>query len=840
MKKNIIIFFGLVSFFVNHQNVFADDSQGILHSFQNTVIRYLPKPGDQVFQVLSGWQRETSGSSQQVIVPFLFEKLDALSISASFKLDSTELQKKIYLVFPELFGAVHIYVNDKSLQFFINSDISRSVLLDPGNLKFNTDNQLKIEMKIPVRPEDGFPSFVHLFAEPRFLGLLKPVYLISKSQNYINQFQYTLSQDTDPAIFNYSFNFELNTVPEEQSKDQFNIDYSISSTQGRLYHRRIKRIKIGGNHLSDELKIPKEQFWSVEQPNSLVLSYTLANGNRFMTFDTTSISIRTTNFVQNNFYLNSSKIEIKGVNYHRNLQSFEDQNYYGKLKNDLTGIKDLGFNAVRCPSYIPDDQFLSLTDSLGLLVFGELPIRRYPNPLFLSDVLLENVKITLDRVSEIINAHPSFYALGIGQEIMLNEGSVQKFILIAKSYAMNKITIPVYTSPVPGSIIPSNRVTDFYILDKYNPLQFSELSKNMIHAPFTIAGMAGIINSDQTNTWDTDPANKQRLLFISNEISALKASGLKGGFLECYQDWIATNPTNVTVNNKNPLIMPDGFSFINGEMKPWIKSTDNIWDISQNNTVGKEAKKQITNYFSILMVFASIIFLLIYSKRPRLKENMKRAFKHPYGFFVDMRERRIIPLFNSFLVGAFTALILGNYIGSVFYYYRDSFWMQEVFNLLLEPIGLFEYFLKASKSPVSITLTFFVILFLFPIIVSIILYIISLFSKERIRFRQGLAIGLWSGIPLFFLLPLSIFGYHWLYYFENNYIFFIVLGLFIFWAHFRIINGIRVLFITKTTKVFLIMVLSYIAPVIILWAVFRPEPYWYDYFKLLLNAKALF
>jgi hypothetical protein len=286
--------------------------------------------------------------------------------------------------------------------------------------------------------------------------------------------------------------------------------------------------------------------------------------------------------------------------------------------------------------------------------------------------------------------------------------------------------------------------------------------------------------------------------------------------------------------------MPHGIMQDNSEPKPWLKTINNIWEITNESSVGRKNTKETTNFFSILMVFASLLFLAIYRKRPRLKDNLKRAIRHPYGFFVDMRERRIIPFLNSFLIGGFTALILASFLGSFLYYYRDSFWIQEFACLFLKPIDLYYFYLDYVSSPLNITIVLFVLLFLYPIVVSLILYIINLLNRRKIRYRQGLAIALWSGVPLFFLLPISIIGYHLLSYLENQSILFIILGIFIIWSHFRIINGIRVLFITKSSKIFIIMLLSYIIPIVIFWAVFRPEAHWYDYFMLLIDSRSLF
>ena len=219
---------------------------------------------------------------------------------------------------------------------------------------------------------------------------------------------------------------------------------------------------------------------------------------------------------------------------------------------------------------------------------------------------------------------------------------------------------------------------------------------------------------------------------------------------------------------------------------------------------------------------------------------MRKAIRHPYGFFVDMRERRIIPLFNSFWVGGYAAILLGVIFSSTIYYNHDSYIIQEISAVFLAPMGLYESYLNLSSNPYYLTLIVFLFLLFYPVFVSFVLKTIALIGGERIRYRQGLAIGLWSGVPLLFLLPLSLFNYQILLLERFQTYLVLILVLFVIWAHFRIINGIRVLFITKLRKVLAAMLLSYLIPLIIFWAVFKPTTHWLEYLDLLIQARSLF
>ncbi len=788
---------------------------------------------------LQNWQVQKNDDWKNITIPFICTGCSNLNLKSTFIIDSISANKTVYLKFQSVGGSIEIYLNQKLLQFLPNAQIPIKLYISNELLLVERPNELTFKFKIPKTIDKGYPVFTHLYTEPYYLGILNPVQIGIEPDYYSKNFNYEVIKIDE--ICEIKYNFDLH-IPETLIDRVIpaSIDYAILGSDGTLYHRRIKTIQKSSSTINDLLKISKTEFWKPDRAIKSSLIYTITRSSRILYKDTLNISFRTYASDQKQFYLNGEKIIIKGINYYQNYLNLLGKDYIGVFKKDLSNIKNLGFNAVRFPGYFPNEDIVSISDTLGLLLFVELPIRRYPVSLFKSDNLLENTKLSIQQISNYILNHPSIYALGIGQEIPLYQGSVQKFYLIINGFIKSLTYLPMYLSPIPSNISYREKISDFYMLDIYKPLH-SIQNSNIFSHQYGLAGKLAIVRDSDVDKWDSEPSNLERAIYLTQEIQTLyNIFSFSGGFIESYQDWLSIVPTHLTTKQDNPLIMPDGIMHINSEPKHWLNTIDDIWGLHTKMTIGEHDTKNTTNFFSILVVFTSLVFFAIYRKHSRLKDNLKRAIRHPYGFFVDLRERRIIPLFNSFLVGAFSALILAVYLGSFFYYYRDSFWLQEIFCLFLKSLDLYQSYLECLSSPVRITVVFFILLFAYPLLVSIILYLINLFSTRKIRYRQGLAIALWSGVPLFFLLPISLIGYHLLFYLENQAILFIVLGLFIIWSHFRIINGIRVLFITKTVKIFTILLLSYIIPVLILWAVFRPESHWYDYFILLLNTKSLF
>ncbi|MFV0380222.1 MAG: glycoside hydrolase family 2 protein [Anaerorhabdus sp.] len=149
---------------------------------------------------------------------------------------------------------------------------------------------------------------------------------------------------------------------------------------------------------------------------------------------------REVEFKDDGFYLNGSKIKLRGLNRH---QSFPYVGYAmpkNAQEKDADILKyDLGLNVVRSSHYPPSDHFLNRCDEIGLLVFDEIPGWQY-----VSQRDGEWCDNTLIQVEEMIKKdfnHPSVFIWGV----RINESQdcdelYKKTNLLAKSLDSSRPT----------------------------------------------------------------------------------------------------------------------------------------------------------------------------------------------------------------------------------------------------------------------------------------------------------------------------------------------------------------------------------------------------------------
>ncbi len=156
------------------------------------------------------------------------------------------------------------------------------------------------------------------------------------------------------------------------------------------------------------------------------------------------------------------------------------------------------------------------------------------------------------------------------------------------------------------------------------------------------------------------------------------------------------------------------------------------------------------------------------------------------------------------------------------------------------PLGAKEIYLNIMQSPLRIMLFILCCLYLSQYIVALFLRFLNFFTETKTRFRQLVAMCNWAGAPLILLLPLSMFSLHLLPYAGVPSLIYYILIIFFFWYNFRLGSGIRVFFLIRSYKVFLIVILIYAIPISIFLFLNGNNYDLIDYLILLRNAGNLF
>jgi beta-galactosidase len=128
---------------------------------------------------------------------------------------------------------------------------------------------------------------------------------------------------------------------------------------------------------------------------------------------TDNFGLRFYNFdAQKGFTLNGRNLKLKGVNIHQDVFGKGWANSLSDKKRDFEMIKEMGSNFVRLSHYPHHPYVLHLCDSLGLMVWEEIPIVNTVG----RDSFIKNAVKMMNKTIERDYNHPSVMMWGVGNE----------------------------------------------------------------------------------------------------------------------------------------------------------------------------------------------------------------------------------------------------------------------------------------------------------------------------------------------------------------------------------------------------------------------------------------
>jgi beta-galactosidase len=159
---------------------------------------------------------------------------------------------------------------------------------------------------------------------------------------------------------------------------------------------------------------------------NLADTVTLRTGFRFFDFDPNG-----------GFSLNGQPLTIRGVNRHQDVYRKGAALTEEDHRRDMHLIAEVGANAVRLAHYPQDDAVLDLADTLGLLVWEEIPLVNMITP---TEAFRDNTMTMLREMIAQHMHHPSIIIWGLANELLIRRQDFveEKNALVADLHAEAK------------------------------------------------------------------------------------------------------------------------------------------------------------------------------------------------------------------------------------------------------------------------------------------------------------------------------------------------------------------------------------------------------------------
>lgn len=284
---------------------------------------------------------------------------------------------------------------------FLQSDEAKSPRFEGKiPIAIRTDNSRDVEM-IPSDLSD-FNLYGGIY---RYLNLVY-VPALSLQNVYANA-----SVDSRGRVGNVKISTEFYNRGEVEGAV---LDVTITDARQKVVHRSGKKLSnFNGEITIDEVDLRRPQLWSPAEPNLYTLHLKLTS-NQGVHEETVRFGFRHFEFQKHGpFFLNGERLLLRGTHRHEDHAGVAAAMTEDMMRQEMILMKDMGVNFIRLGHYQQSRIILNLCDSLGILVWEEIPWCRGGLG---GEVYKEQARRMLKNMIVQHRNHPSVILWGLGNE----------------------------------------------------------------------------------------------------------------------------------------------------------------------------------------------------------------------------------------------------------------------------------------------------------------------------------------------------------------------------------------------------------------------------------------
>ena len=452
----------------------------------------------------------------------------------NFDLKHIKESERVFIHFGAINYEAHIYLNEKKLGTHkggftpFNFEIPTELLKKEGNfLVVKVDNKRHKE-EIPTLNTDWW----------NYGGITRDVNLVIVPENFIQHYTLTIHQNQDIKTAIKKRQFEL--------EGHIKLFKSVSNTTVTVEIPELKikeKVIVNGDAVGFHIIAKNLKLWSPKNPKLYDVSLHFNDD-----IIKEKIGFRKIETIGKQIVLNGDPVFLRGICIHEEIAQDVRRATSKKDALQLLGYaKDLNANMVRLAHYPHNENMVRVADSLGILVWSEIPV--YWTIDFKNEAVLDKAKKQLEEMVVRDQNRASVIIWSVGNETPVHKARTDFMkTLIVKAKQLDN------TRLISAALEVSNK-NGLHRVD--DPLgAFTDL----VSVNEYLGWYGGHPNDTQTASWEI-AYNKP--FFISET-----GAGSKGGFhgdketrwSEEYQAWYYEE--QITMMKR----MPDNFSGIS----PWI------------------------------------------------------------------------------------------------------------------------------------------------------------------------------------------------------------------------------------------------------------------------------
>jgi hypothetical protein len=645
-----------------------------------------PTASRQVLSLVGRWELPEGNplGLEAVSVPFAIFGQQHLRLEKTFSLDSTAQGRQLWLVCYGAHREARFWLNGRFLGTHSAGYTSFVLPIDPAFVRIGGENRLRAEIDGTLHPSSGLPLLHRPGGWPEITGIFREIYLLLVPPVALENAT-VRTQELVGDRAELAFTAELARSRLDTEAPGGILAEVVDPSSGTVLAMSPPMPVEFGNSLrcsvSWKLSVRGIRPWSPSAPALYRVRISLVDAaGAVADVWETRTGIRTVSVDAEGIVLNSEPFRLQAVEW---LEAPPYWGYPDRIASLLNEMKAAGCNAIRLVGYPPHPALAAVADSIGLFLLEEIPLWKVPDPI-MSDPRMQET--ATDYVAEMVKrdqAHPAVLAWGLGVGLEGGKRQTASVLKMLREAIRSIDDRPCYsvtdwatafrkTAPWP---------VDFLLVDVsgLEPQRLQGLPKTALPV-FPIVGYLANFPGAAPAGADRAEENRAYQLWVAGSQLLQRGRGL---IIRSWTDWQTPGPGL-------PLGIPPSKEMRYGVVSPTGETRLSFF-VLRSLFAGDERPRMRfeavargqENTFVLLALLLVGLFLWHFRRDRRFRGNLRRVFLYPSSIYEDVRARRKISGYHTFLQGFFASAGMAVVVSSFLAFSRRSWLADEVSGLLL-------------------------------------------------------------------------------------------------------------------------------------------------------------
>lgn len=689
-----------------------------------------------------------------------------------------------------------------------------SFKISPGVLRAGS-NRIEILVHNHLSTHETVPMYEQLWDRRNYGGIVHDIGIVAHRGVWVQESYVTtkVTGEGRPATLHYRALLntgEISSLPGDTLSAGFGRSYVTHYfdildpvTGAVLATSEANRVVVESDRLKEvELSatLPSVRLWSPESPNVYLLRQRTMRGGTILDESFQQVGFRSVRIEENGLVLNGAPVFIKALTYVEDSPRHGRSLSFDEMERDVLLMKNLGINAVRLVYGSVHPYFISLCDRYGIMLFVDLPLRNVPEELLRKDGIRVSARNAYREISSRDMNHPSIVAIGLAQGVDGDSPALAGYIQDLTSVVRENeapLHYVSFQSSLP-SALPDG--LDMIGLDVSPDAAESVIDLLQVHAgegrgfPVFISSLMYPVQIGNYNGYSDARSIDAQGQFFLRMYKETRDLGYAGIVVHSFTDWSVSRPimavdrvhqftatTGVVDRYRQKRIAYDVLKASFNNEKPPVLVTGNY-----------EEEHPVS--FVVIGILIILIFAVVYNLFRRFRENVSRSLLRPYNFFADVRDQRMLSIFQTSMVGFIGSLAASLLFANILYFWKTNILIDHVISQFVFSVWLKQWLNYAAWNPMENMLLVTAVLFVVLLLLTLLIRVVAFASRKKVFLFDAYSVSMWSVLPMIMLAPFGMVLYRLMDIPVLDVLSVLVYAVFHIWIVSRILKGIAIVF----------------------------------------------